>query len=126
MGWGLAGGVALGAVFGLGGPWIIDVMATAPDVRDAARAFLPWMLIAPLIGVVSWIYDGIFIGATLTAEMRRCMMLSVAIYAVALVVLVPSMGNHGLWAALMVLNAARGVTMARAYPAVARKIAAQP
>ena len=126
MGWGLAGGVALGAAFGLGGPWIIDLMATAPDVRAEARAFLPWMLIAPLIGVVSWIYDGIFIGATLTAEMRRCMMLSVALYAVALAVLVPSLGNHGLWAALMVLNTARGVTMARAYPAVARKIAAQP
>jgi MATE family multidrug resistance protein len=38
--------------------------------------------------------------------------------------MVPSLGNHGLWAALMMLNAARGVTMARAYPAVARKIAA--
>ncbi|MEY4872453.1 MAG: hypothetical protein RLZZ563_1783, partial [Pseudomonadota bacterium] len=124
MGWGLAGGVALGVVFGAGGPWIIDLMATAPDVRAEARAFLPWMLIAPLIGVVSWIYDGIFIGATLTAEMRRCMMLSVAIYAAALALLVPSLGNHGLWAALMALNAARGVTMARAYPAVARKIAA--
>ena len=49
MGWGLAGGVALGAAFGLGGPWIIDLMATAPDVRAEARAFLPWMLIAPSV-----------------------------------------------------------------------------
>ena len=103
---------------------LADIPAVPPEVRAEARVFLPWVVVAPVIGVAAWIYDGIFIGATLTAEMRRCMMLSVAIYAAALALLVPSLGNHGLWAALMALNAARGVTMARAYPAVARKIAA--
>jgi MATE family multidrug resistance protein len=39
------------------------------------------------------------------------MIVSVAIYAAALVVLLPALGNHGLWAALIVLNTARGVTM---------------
>jgi multidrug resistance protein, MATE family len=98
-------------------------MTTAPEVREVARDYLPWMTLAPLIGVAAWIFDGIFIGATLTGLMMRTMLVSVAIYAVALAVLVPVMGNHGLWAALMVLNAARGVTMALAYPAVARKAA---
>ena len=68
------------------------------------------------------IFDGIFIGATLTAEMRRTMMLSTAIYAGALVVLVPVAGNHGLWAALMVFFVARGVTMWRVYPGLAARI----
>ncbi|MBD1203044.1 MAG: MATE family efflux transporter [Rhodobacteraceae bacterium] len=111
--WGVAGAMVLGALFGLAGPWIIDVMTTAPEVRAAARDYLPWLVVAPVIGVFSWIYDGIFIGATLTAEMRRTMAISVAIYGVALLVLPPAFGNHGLWAALMVLNAARAVTMAR-------------
>jgi len=115
MQWGVAGGVALGLAFALAGPWIIDLMTTAREVRAEARAYLPWIAIAPAIGAVSWIYDGIFIGATMTAEMRRCMAQSVAAYAVAVVVLLP-LGNHGLWAALMVLNAARAVTMWRAAP----------
>ncbi len=113
MHWGVAGAVALGATFALAGPAIIDLMTTAPEVRDTARLYLPWLIIAPVIGVFSWIYDGIFIGATLTAEMRRTMMISVAIYAAALALLPQVFGNHGLWAALMVLNAARGITMAR-------------
>ena len=46
------------------------------------------------------------------------MVVSVAIYAAALAVLLPAFGNHGLWAALMVLNAARGVTLALRYPAL--------
>jgi MATE family multidrug resistance protein len=125
MQWGFAGAALLAAVFALAGPAIIDLMTTAPDVRTQARAFLPWLVAAPLIGVASWIYDGIFIGATLTALMRRTMLLSVAIYATALVILPPAFGNHGLWAALMVLNAARGITMARVAPgALARAMPA--
>ncbi len=125
MQWGFAGAALLAAAFALAGPAIIDLMTTAPDVRAEARAFLPWLVAAPLIGVASWIYDGIFIGATLTTLMRRTMMLSVAIYAVALAILPPAFGNHGLWAALMVLNAARGISMARVAPgALARAMPA--
>jgi multidrug resistance protein, MATE family len=125
MQWGVAGAVVLALAFAVMGPAVIDLMTTAPEVREVARDYLPWLVLAPLIGVASWIFDGIFIGATLTGLMMRTMLVSVAIYAVALVVLVPVMGNHGLWTALMVLNAVRGVTMALAYPAVARKAAGE-
>ncbi|MCQ0970633.1 MATE family efflux transporter [Paracoccus sp. TK19116] len=116
--WGVAGAVALGLVFWFGGPAIIDLLTTAPAVREAARDYLFWMLLAPLIGIASWMFDGIFIGATMTREMRTAMLQAVAVYAVALVVLPPLFGNQGLWAALMILNAARGLTMARLYPRV--------
>ena len=114
--WGVAGSLLLGVVFIAAGPWIIDLLTTAPAVRAEAREYLPWLAIAPAIGIASWMFDGIFIGATLTREMRTAMFQAVAIYAVALLVLPPLMGNHGLWAALMVLNASRGLTMARMYP----------
>ncbi len=114
--WAVGGAVLLSMAFAIAGPAIIDVMTTSPDVRAEARHFLFWLSIAPIIGVASWTFDGIFIGATLTREMRQTMILSVAIYACALVLLVPTLGNHGLWAALMILNAARGLTMARHYP----------
>jgi MATE family multidrug resistance protein len=110
-------------VFLLAGPMIIDVMTTAPEVRLAARSYLPWIAIAPVIGIASWMFDGIFIGATLTREMRNAMFVSVAIYVAALLILIPTFGNHGLWAALMVLNATRGVAMARLYPRAEAKAA---
>ena len=114
--WGVGGAVLLGAVFLIAGPAIIDMLATAPEVRASARLYLPWLAVAPLIGVASWMFDGIFIGATLTREMRMAMLQSVTLYAAALLILPAAFGNHGLWAALMVLNAVRGVTMARYYP----------
>lgn len=121
--WGVGGAAVLALTFALAGPALIDVMSTAPDVRDAARAFLPWAAAAPLVGIASWMFDGIFIGATLTREMLKAMALSVAIYVLAVATLLPAFGNHGLWAALMVLNIARGVTMALRYPAAEAKAA---
>ncbi|MEM7718686.1 MAG: MATE family efflux transporter, partial [Pseudomonadota bacterium] len=62
-----------------GGP-AIDLMTTSEDVRTAARAYLPWMVLAPLVGLGAWMLDGIFIGATRTADMRNMMAVSCAIY----------------------------------------------
>ena len=120
MQWGFGGAAALALAFAATGGMLIDLMTTAPEVRAAARAWLPWLVAAPLVGVAGWIYDGIFIGAMLTQAMLRAMALSVAIYVAALALLTPVFGNHGLWAALMVLLVARGLTMWRAWPAVLR------
>jgi MATE family multidrug resistance protein len=38
------------------------------------------------------------------------------------VILVPLMGNHGLWAALVVLNLARGATLGLRYPRLEAQI----
>jgi len=116
--WTLAGGLALGLGFWLAGPWLIDLMATDPEVRLAAREYLHWIALAPLFGALAWAYDGIYIGALLTAEMRRLMLISAAVYVLALGLILP-FGNHGLWAALMVLFAARSLLMHRHSPRVA-------
>lgn len=116
MQWGFIGAGLLALIFALAGGPIIALMTTAVDVRDEAEKFLPWLAIAPLVGVGSWIYDGVFIGALRTGAMLRAMAVSVAGYALALAVLVPVAGNHGLWAGLMILNLLRLFTLWRAYP----------
>jgi MATE family multidrug resistance protein len=113
--WGFIGAGLLALVFAVAGGPIIDLMATAPEVRAEARAFLWWLVAAPVIGTAAWTWDGVFIGATLTRTMREVMLVCALIYLGALAVLVPAMGNHGLWAALMVLNGVRSVLMARRY-----------
>lgn len=116
--WGLATVAVLAIAFLLAGGWIIDLMTTAEQVRAAARDYLGWMVAAPVLGWAAWMLDGIFIGATATRDMRNMMMLSTVIYLVALVALLPVMGNHGLWAALLISFVARGVTLGLRYPAL--------
>nr|WP_281493991.1 MATE family efflux transporter [Jannaschia sp. S6380] len=119
-GWGLATVSVLALAFAMGGGLLVDVMATAPEVRAAARDYLPWMVAAPLIGVAAWMLDGVFIGATRTRDMRNMMILSFAVYLIGLMLFVPILANHGLWAALMASFAARGLTLGWRYPALER------
>ena len=114
--WGAGASLLLSAAFLVAGPALVDLMALAPDVRAEARLYLPWIVAAPVIGIAAWMLDGIFIGATETRAMRNAALFSVSVYALAIAVLLPAFGNHGLWAALMVLNVTRGVTLALRYP----------
>jgi MATE family multidrug resistance protein len=118
--WG--GGVMV--LFALGvavfGPAVIDLMTTSEEVRVKAREFLPWMVAAPVVGVAAWMLDGIFIGATRTADMRNMMVISALVYGAAAWALVPVYGNHGLWVALIVSFVARAVTLGVRYPALER------
>ena len=124
--WGYGGAALLALIFALAGPSIITVMTTAEPVRDAASTYLPWLIAAPLIGAAAWIYDGIFIGALMTGSMVRSALTVVAIYIPALFVLVPTTGNHGLWAALMLMNAARGITLYRAFAQIEARLPPHP
>ena len=130
--WGAAAAAALAVAFALLGPWVIEVMVgpgspaapgEAQAVREAARAHLPWMVAAPLLGLASWMLDGIFIGATRTRDMRNMMALSFVVYMGAVALLLPAFGNHGLWAALLVFFVVRAVTLGARYPALERAAA---
>ncbi|MEM8958656.1 MAG: MATE family efflux transporter [Pseudomonadota bacterium] len=124
--WGLVSAGALAALFALAGGPVIELMTTSPEVRSEAHAYLPWMVLAPLVGCAAWMLDGIFIGATRSRDMRNMMIISVLVYFAACALLVPSFGNHGLWMALLVAFAARGITLALRYPALERSVEAAP
>lgn len=118
--WGFGCCVFLAIVFAVCGGALIDVMTTAPDLRSEARTYLPYMVLSPLLGAAAWMFDGIFIGAGRGRHMRNMMAISFVIYAVAVVVLVPPFGNHGLWIAMLISFVARGVTLYMCYPALER------
>ncbi|SIO32582.1 MATE family efflux transporter [Vannielia litorea] len=118
--WGGGTGALLGLAFLAFGPLLVDVMTTAPGVREAARAHLVWMVLAPFVGAAAWMLDGIYIGATRSRDMRNLMFLSLICYGAALATLLPLLGNHGVWAALLVSFAARGLFMGWRYPALER------
>ncbi|MEP1588893.1 MAG: MATE family efflux transporter [Tateyamaria sp.] len=118
--WGLVVCVLTALAFLAAGPWLIDLMAKDTAVQAEARLYLWWMVAAPLVGCAAWMFDGIFIGAARGRDMRNMMAVSFVIYWLAILVLLPVMGNHGLWAALLISFVARGVTLGMRYPALER------
>jgi len=118
-----AAGVALSIslTFAVCGPWIIDHLTADAAARAAATAYLPWAEGAPLLGVLAFQLDGVFIGATRTADMRNAMLQSLGIFIAAWWCLRP-FGNHGLWAAFYVHYVARTATLLRYYPRLVRAV----
>jgi MATE family multidrug resistance protein len=117
--WGAGFALAVAAAFALFGPRLIDAMTASADVRQYARAYLGFVVLAPLLGVFAFAYDGIYIGATWARDMRNLMLLSLLIFVAAWLAL-RSFGNAGLWGALLVHYAARGGLQALRYPAMLR------
>lgn len=117
--WGFVFALAVMAAFALFGPALIDVMTANTEVRQAARAFLLFVILSPLLAVFAFAYDGVYIGATWARDMRNLMVLSLVIFLAAWFLLRP-FGNAGLWTALLVHYAARGGLEALRYPALFR------
>ena len=118
--WGVGVAVAFAGVIALAGRAGIDLLTTSEEVRAAAKALLPWMVIAPILGVGAYMLDGIFIGATRTVDMRNMMLVSALIYFAAVWLLMPLFGNNGLWAALVLSLCVRAVSLGLRYPALER------
>ena len=109
--WGIGVAVAVSLVLWLAGPTIVDLMTTSESVRQTARVFLIWAALFPVVGTLAYQFDGIFIGATWSRDMRNMMLLSVLAFLVAWFSLTPFFGNHGLWVALLVFLSARSITL---------------
>jgi MATE family, multidrug efflux pump len=112
--WGLAFGTATTAIFIAAGAPLIDLMTTSPEVREASRQFLMFAAFAPIAGVLAYAYDGIYIGATWTRDMRNLMLAALAVYFATWWALQP-WGNDGLWLALLAFLLARGLFQAGRY-----------
>jgi MATE family multidrug resistance protein len=104
------------------GKSLIGLLTGIDAVRERAADFLPWAAVSPLLGVWSYLFDGIFVGTTHTAEMRNGMIISLAAYLLAVWLLLPVWGNHGLWMALMIFLVARALTLGAWYPRIERSL----
>ncbi len=106
-------GLALASVafFLIFGDAIIGFITTAGDVRSAAESYLVYAALTALTGALAFHMDGVFIGATWSAEMRNMMLLALAGYLGSVALLVPLFDNHGLWIALNIFLALRGLLL---------------
>lgn len=97
-------------IYALAGDRIIALLTSLPELRELASHYLIWQVILPVVGVWCYLLDGMFIGATRGAEMRNSMAVAAAGFGLTLFTL-PWLGNHGLWLALSVFLALRGLSL---------------
>ena len=106
--WGLVFALFYICLYAIAGKSLLYIFTNQMEVIDAAIPYLVWMAVFPVLAFPSYIWDGIFIGLTASRAMRDSMFISLILYLSAYYLLEPAFGNHGLWAALLVLLIARG------------------
>ena len=109
-GWSLLGSLGFALLFSFGGHLFVNLQTSLPAVRTTAYQALPWLAVLPLVGVWSYLLDGLFVGATRAREMRDGMLLSAGVFAM-LAWACRDWGNNGLWFAFLAFMAMRGVTL---------------
>lgn len=113
--WSLIFAAGFSGAYLAAGPALINLLTDLPEVRETTLRYLPWMVVSPLISVWSFLYDGVYVGATRAREMRNIMLLSTFAVFLPAWYLLQFLGNDGLWLAFMLFLASRGIGMHARY-----------
>lgn len=112
----LASGAVFAAFYLAIGDDIIRFAIQDPDARQAALDFLPWCSAVPVLGVAAWQLDGLFIGATRGRDLRNAAIVTAVVYVATDIWLSGSFGNHGVWAAFLMMYVYRALALAVCLP----------
>ena len=102
-------------IFYLSGSSIISLLTDINDVQETANQYLTWLILMPALSCLSYLYDGVFVGATRTRSMRNIMVICLFGIFLPLWMFTQSYGNHGLWFSFSVFMLSRSVLMRMSY-----------
>ncbi|MHC1550090.1 MATE family efflux transporter [Phyllobacterium sp. K27] len=118
--WGMVLASIMALFFLIYGNAIVAILIKSSDVQAMAARYMPWAALAPVVGLLAFHMDGVFIGATWSRDMRNMMILSLIGYFIAYLILPIYFGNHGLWLALHLFLGLRGISLLYILPSRAR------
>ncbi len=113
--WGFLFAVLYAAVYGVFYHGLFRVFTNEVDVIQAGMDYRFWLVLIPLLGFASYIWDGIFIGLTASRSMRNAMILPCILFLVVYYLFRESLGLHSLFLALTVFLFGRGVVQTWMY-----------
>ncbi|WP_292596684.1 MATE family efflux transporter [Mesorhizobium sp.] len=99
--WSLAVALLFSLSYWLAGDAIVSLLTDQQAIRETAARFLPYVVILPIASFAGFLLDGVFIGALRTRELRNSMFLSTVVFLAVACLLQASLGNHGLWIAMI-------------------------
>ncbi len=88
---------------------ILQVLTDNQEVIEATKPFTYWIVLIPLTGFAAFLWDGIFIVATASKEMRNAMILSAISFFVCYYSTKSILGNNALWLSFILYLSVRGI-----------------
>jgi len=91
--------------------YVIELMSDIESIRNLSSSYVVWLILMPLISSFCYQFDGIFIGASQTKELRNAMIFSVFSYLLMSLYLTKLMGNTGIWLSLCLFMILRALSL---------------
>ena len=90
---------------------IIFLMTDIYSIRILSLNYSIWLIIIPFISSFCFQFDGIFIGASQTKELKNAMIFSVFLYLIISLILINYFSNTGIWISLCIFMILRALSL---------------
>ena len=90
---------------------VINLMSDLEEIRKLSSSYVIWLIIFPLISSFCYQFDGIFIGASQTKQLRNAMIFSVFSYLIISIFLTKLLFNNGIWISLCIFMILRALSL---------------
>ncbi len=117
----LVTGLVISAIYIIFSKSMINVLTSLEFLKFLSYEFIVWIVIIPPIASLCYQFDGIFIGASQTGEMRNAMIISFLLFIISSNLLVVNFGNHGLWLCLLFFMIIRFITLNYYFKTILKK-----
>jgi MATE family multidrug resistance protein len=114
--WALVASATYALAFWLAGNQLTALLTDLTAVRLSVGALIPLVVALPIVSVTCYQFDGVYIAATAGAAMMVTMAIAFVIYVLILNPMSARFGLEGLWGAVLIFMAARGISQAIWYP----------
>ena len=104
-------GLIISIIFFFTNNLVINLMSDINEIRELSSSYAVWLIILPVISSFCYQFDGIFIGASQTKELRNAMIFSVFSYLLISILLIKFLFNTGIWISLCIFMILRAVSL---------------
>jgi len=104
-------GLIISIIFLFTNNLVINLMSDIDEIRKLSSSYALWLIILPVISSFCYQFDGIFIGASQTKELRNAMIFSVFSYLLISILLIKFLFNTGIWISLCIFMILRAISL---------------
>jgi MATE family multidrug resistance protein len=94
---------------------IVNMLTNDYAVVESIHDYVYWAIFIPIFGFMAFVYDGVFIGLTLSRQMLWSMFVSMLVFFVVYLSLFSIWGNNALWFAFALYLVSRGFIQMTVY-----------
>lgn len=120
--WAMIASLVYALGFWLLGSGITNVLTDIAEVRQTVNSLMPLVVALPIVAVACYQFDGVYIAATAGSAMMGTMAAAFIIYLLVLDPMTSRWGLTGLWGAVLVFMASRGIAQAIWYPRLVARL----